>query len=155
MAVLRGRAILKVQVNLKSGPRPKLLRIGEIAERAGLATSAVRYYESAGLLRHPDRVNGRRRYDETVLEELAVIRLAQLAGFTVAEIRTLMHGFARPTPPSERWRKLANAKLAEVDRKLADLEHMRIVLRSLLRCECPTLEDCARVLPPRAASGPG
>ena len=136
-------------MNSKSKPRPALLRIGQIADAAGLRTSAIRYYEAAGLLRAPDRVNGRRRYDESVLEELAVIRLAQAAGFSVAEIRTLMHGFARPTPASERWRKLATTKLDEIEARLADLEGMRRVLESLVRCKCPTLEDCARAMPDR------
>ena len=68
------------------------LTIGAVARRAGLRPSALRYYEDEGLLPAPARVNGRRRYDTDVFDRLAVIRLAQAAGLTVAEIRTFLHG---------------------------------------------------------------
>jgi MerR family redox-sensitive transcriptional activator SoxR len=71
--------------------------IGEVAKRAGIRASAIRYYESAGVLPAPQRVNGHRRYDSEVLDRLAVIQIAQQAGFTVAEIRTLFNGFTRET----------------------------------------------------------
>jgi MerR family redox-sensitive transcriptional activator SoxR len=90
------------------------LTIGQAARRAGIRPSALRYYEGVGLLPAPRRVNGRRRYDADILRILAVIRLAKHAGFTVAETRTLLHGFSATTPPSERWRRLARRKLAEM-----------------------------------------
>ena len=83
------------------------LTIGEVAQLAGLRRSALRYYESVGLLPPPERVNGRRRYDHSVLQQLAVLRLAQQAGFTVAEMRVLVHGFPSDIPVSARWRTLA------------------------------------------------
>ncbi len=69
-----------------------LLTIGEVARRAGVRTSALRYYEEVGVLPPPERKSGQRRYDETVLARLAVVRLAQELGFTVAEIRALGRG---------------------------------------------------------------
>ena len=63
------------------------MAIGEVARRAGVRASALRYYESIGILPAPRRVNGRRRYDGEVLELLTVVRVAQQAGFTAAEIR--------------------------------------------------------------------
>ena len=62
------------------------LAIGDVARRAGIRPSALRYYESIGLLPQPRRVNGRRRYDESTVRMLKLIQLAQGAGFTVAEI---------------------------------------------------------------------
>src|SRR6266581_1760776 len=91
------------------------LTIGEVAKRAGIRASAIRYYESVEVLPAPSRINGRRRYDSRVLERLAVIQIAQQAGFTVAEIRTLFNGFAAETPASARWEALAQQKLVEVD----------------------------------------
>jgi MerR family redox-sensitive transcriptional activator SoxR len=95
------------------------MSIGEVARSVGVRPSALRYYESVGLLPAPERINGRRRYDGEVLREvldrLAVVRLAQQAGFTISEIRTLLNGFSENTPPSERWRLLAEEKLPEVD----------------------------------------
>ena len=66
------------------------LAIGEVARRAGIRTSALRYYDSIGLMPAPKRVSGRRRYDESTVQMLKVIQLAQQAGFTVAEIQTLI-----------------------------------------------------------------
>src|SRR5438093_7185495 len=91
------------------------LTVGELARQAGLRPSAIRYYESAGLLPAPVRVSGWRRYDATVLERLAVIELAKQAGFTLAEIRTLLRGFSPRTSPSKRWQVLARQKLPDVE----------------------------------------
>src|SRR5215475_12264560 len=87
------------------------LTIGAVARRSGLRPSAVRYYESVGLLPAPRRVNGQRRFDADVVRLLGTIRFAQQAGFTVAEIRILFHGFGADVPPSARWRQLAKSKL--------------------------------------------
>lgn len=117
--------------------------IGELARRAGLQPSAIRYYESEGLLPEPRRWNGRRIYDASALEWLSVVRLAQAAGFSIAEIHTLMHGFARGTPASRRWRALAERKLDEIRQRIAVAQAMERVLGTLLDCECPTLQVCA------------
>ena len=122
------------------------LTIGAVARRAGLRPSALRYYEDAGVLPSPARANGRRRYDTDVFDRLATIRLAQAAGFTIAEIRTFLHGFAPDTPPRERWRELAARKLPAVDAQIARLQGMRAILEAGLRCECLALAECARLL---------
>jgi MerR family redox-sensitive transcriptional activator SoxR len=122
-----------------------ILTIGEAARRAGLRTSALRYYEGIGLLPAPQRVGGRRRYDGEVLRALGVIRLAKQAGFTMAETRTLLHGFSASTPPSARWRALARRKLAEIDALISRAEHMKQILNTVLRCECPQLSDCGDI----------
>ena len=119
------------------------LSIGEVARQADVRTSAIRYYEDAGLLPSPRRINGRRVYAPEVFTWLALIHMAQDAGFTVAEIRVLMEGFAAETPASERWHALATAKLIEVDAMIARAERMRALLEQALRCGCLRLEDCA------------
>lgn len=125
-------------------PPTQGLSIGEVAERAGINTSALRYYERVGLLRSPRRAAGRRVYDEDVFESLALIDLAQDAGFTVSETRILMHGFDRTTPPSQRWRSLAQQKLDEIATRIARAERMRELLQRLMRCQCETLGECTR-----------
>ena len=120
--------------------------IGEVARRAGLAPSAIRYYESAGLLPRAPRRNGRRRYDGAALQRLALVRLAQQAGFSIAEIRRLLNGFSPDTPPSARWRALAQRKLEEVRAQARRARAMERVLTRLLDCECPTLDECGRSL---------
>ena len=81
------------------------LLIGEVARRAGLSTSALRYYERVGLLPPPARISKRRMYDSKVLGRIRIILLALDAGFTVKETRTFLSGYPLTTAPAERWRK--------------------------------------------------
>jgi MerR family transcriptional regulator, redox-sensitive transcriptional activator SoxR len=122
------------------------MSIGEVARRAGIRPSALRYYEGVGVLPAPERENGRRRYDGEVLREvldrMAAVRVAQQAGFTISEIRTLLDGFSEETPPSERWRVLAQVKLPEVEALVKKALGMKALLEKGLRCECLRLEDC-------------
>jgi MerR family transcriptional regulator, redox-sensitive transcriptional activator SoxR len=119
------------------------LTIGEVSRRTGLRPSALRYYESEGLLDPPRRVGGRRRYDDAALTRLALIRMAQEAGFTIEEIRTLIDGFSAETPAGDRWRTLARQKLVEVGAQIVRAQTMRRVLQESLRCGCLSLEECA------------
>jgi MerR family transcriptional regulator, redox-sensitive transcriptional activator SoxR len=125
------------------------MSIGEVARNTGVRPSALRYYESVGLLPRPERANGRRRYDgellREVLDRLAVVRVAQQAGFTISEIRTLLDGFSEDTPPSERWRILARDKLPEVEALVERALSMKDLLERGLRCECLRLEECSLV----------
>ncbi len=121
------------------------MEIGEVSKRAGLASSAIRYYEREQLLSPPARLNGRRQYSESVFQELTIVRMAQDAGFTVPEIRHLVRGFSPETAASERWQTLARTKLTEVEHRLQRLERMRAVLIESLQCECLTLTACAEI----------
>ena len=122
------------------------MSIGEVARHAGLQPSAIRYYESLGLLPKPPRAGGKRRYEASILEWLSLIALAREAGFTMAEIKWLVTGFTPGTRPAARWRALATRKLAEVDAMVARAERMRAVLRVALDCGCFRLEDCSALL---------
>lgn len=122
------------------------LPIGKVAERAGIAASAIRYYEREGLIPRAARRGGRRVYSPEIIDRLAFIHLAQSAGFRIAEIKRLLGGFGRRTPPGERWRALAERKLEELDRRIEEAERMKAVLRLVTRCECPSIEDCSRGL---------
>lgn len=119
------------------------LTIGEVARRAGMRTSAVRYYESVGLLPLPRRASGgHRRYDASVLELLAILRVAQQAGFTLAEMHLLVAGFDASTPASERWQQLAQAKLEEVEAIITHAQQTKRMLERLLQCSCLHLGEC-------------
>jgi MerR family redox-sensitive transcriptional activator SoxR len=120
------------------------MTIGEVAKRMGLAASAIRYYEKAGLLPRPPRVSRQRRYDPAILGRLAVVRVALDAGFTIAETRMFLTGFDAATRPSARWRQLAARKLVEVDALIGRAKRMKTLLETSFRCGCPSLEDCAR-----------
>lgn len=119
------------------------LTIGEVARRAGIRTSAVRYYESIGLLPIPRRASGgHRRYDASVLDLLAILQMAQQAGFTLAEMHLLVAGFDASTPASERWQSLAQTKLKEVEAIIAHAQQTKQMLERLLQCGCLRLEEC-------------
>ena len=122
------------------------LLIGEVAKRIGLRTSAIRYYESEGLLPKPARRSGQRIYDTSILDRLALIELAKAAGFSVAEIRHLLKGFSQKTPPGPRWRALAERKAVELDETIARAHRMKRILDTVITCECPTFSDCAQAL---------
>jgi len=120
--------------------------IGEVARAAGVAPSALRYYERAGILAPPPRRSRQRRYDATVFGRIALIRLALQAGFSIRETRMFLCGFARETPPAARWRTLAARKLEEVNALMERAQCMKALLESSFRCRCPSLADCERYL---------
>src|SRR4051794_12110137 len=110
------------------------LLIGELAERAGLATSAIRYYESIGLLPEPYRVSGQRRYGEETPERLRFIAAAQDAGFTLREVAELSEGFD--------VRGLAQRKLPEVKAELKKARERKRWLDAASECDCGSPDEC-------------
>jgi len=129
------------------------MSIGQVAERCGLAPSAIRYYEKAGLLPKPMRVSRRRRYSADVIGRVRLVQVAREAGFTIAETRAFVAGFSDSSPPAVRWRTLAERKLLEIDLQMQRLQRMKVLLESGFQCRCVTVDDCAKIigkLPPRA-----
>jgi MerR family transcriptional regulator, redox-sensitive transcriptional activator SoxR len=122
------------------------MSIGQVAKICGLAPSAIRYYEKAGLLPKPIRVSRQRRYGAEVIGRLRLLQVAREAGFTIAETRTFVAGFSPTTPPALRWRMLAKRKLGEIDARMRQLRRMKVLLESSFRCHCLSIEDCARIL---------
>lgn len=118
------------------------LPIGELAKKADVSASTIRYYESIGMLPIPTRVSGQRRYTIEVLDQLKFIKTAQLAGFSNQEIIVLLEGFDDQAPPSERWRHMANTKCLELEEKKKQIDEMLNVLKNGLKCECLTWSEC-------------
>ena len=124
-----------------------LLSISEIAGQVGLKPSAIRYYEQLGILPPPARISGQRRYDKTVLYRLAVVQRAREAGFALDEIRTLFFGFQEGIRAGDRWSKLADRKLAELNALAEQITSMQNLLRRLkTKCRCSTLEMCGKAI---------
>lgn len=115
-----------------------LLSITEVGEATGLRSSALRYYEKAGLIEAKERVGGRRHFDPLVLQRLALIALLQEAGFTIAEISEIFGDRS----PRGRWRSLAEQKLEAIDAHLERVVAARDLLTSALACECSAFENC-------------
>jgi MerR family transcriptional regulator, redox-sensitive transcriptional activator SoxR len=106
-----------------------LLTIGEVAERAHVATSAVRYYERPGLLSPDARQSGQRRYRTETLRKLVFIRMLQDAGLALDEI----HGILDAATVTE-WKAIARRRLSALDQQIAELQHARDVLAAALMC---------------------
>ena len=132
------------------------LTIGEVARRAGMRTSRIRYYESVGLLPAPERISGMRRYDQDVLRRLGIIDVAQRVGFTLDEIRDLLR--TEPGAAHQRLRRLAERKLVHIDELVQRANAMRRWLAMTSACECQSLDVCSlfdeRVLSLEAAPSP-
>jgi MerR family transcriptional regulator, redox-sensitive transcriptional activator SoxR len=118
----------------------KQLAIGEVAQRAGMTASRIRYYEARGLLPPPGRVSGKRRYRSDVLRRLAIIDAAQRVGFGLDEIRELLG--SRDELAHERLRQLALAKLPELDRLIDRATSVRRLLEICSECNCESIDVC-------------
>jgi MerR family transcriptional regulator, redox-sensitive transcriptional activator SoxR len=118
------------------------LSISAVAQKFGLRTSALRYYERVGLLPSVPRSAGRRQYDRALIQRLSVIERARKTGFSIEEIRELFDGFPASAPPTERWRRLSAKKLAQLQETMERLAATQEVLRRMARCQCSSLAMC-------------
>jgi MerR family redox-sensitive transcriptional activator SoxR len=121
------------------------MTIGELASESGVPASTIRYWERIGVLPASIRISGQRRYSQDDVHRLAVLRLAQVCGFRLHEMRHLMQGFRPGTPASRRWQELARKKKLELDVQIAQLRAMHRVVDRVLDCECAELSDCGRM----------
>jgi DNA-binding transcriptional MerR regulator len=134
-----------------------LLSIGDVARKAGVRASRIRYYESIGLLPRPERISGRRRYDDDVLRRLTIITAAQRIGFTLDEIGQLLGPGKRP--PHERLRVLAIDKLPAIEELISRAMTIRKLLVTCAVCDCESLDQCTILdesnldIPTRGRSG--
>lgn len=119
------------------------LTIGEVARRAGVATSSIRYYERIGLLPEPDRLGAQRRYDAEVLGKLGFIGIAQSAGFKLREIKELINGVDGANGLGGQMRTLSSQKLDEVEALLERTKAMKGWLEVAKECGCATPAECA------------
>src|SRR5205809_1432781 len=119
------------------------MKVGEVAERAGVNVETLRYYERRGLLPLPERVpSGHRRYDEETVRFLRAIKEAQSVGFTLAEIGEYLRAARRSGSPSEALRIRMAAKIDEIDGRIAGLRRMRDELARVVGCACDSLDHC-------------
>jgi len=141
----------------------KELTIGEVARHTGYNPSALRYYESVGLICPVERVNKQRRYHPEVLNRLAIIETARQAGFTIPAIAQLLAGFEAAQPPGLAadeetrvgpWASLARQQIAELDRQIGKMRRMQELLVQLVACDCPDLDHCGQTLAERWLSDP-
>src|SRR3954466_1860624 len=119
------------------------LTIGQLAQRFGLNTSAIRYYEATGVLPEPARQSGQRRYGADAVRRLEVLDVAKRAGFSLEEARVLLRSADAGTPAFESLRALATRKLPEVEALIVRAQAMRTWLLTATDCSCTSLDVCA------------
>lgn len=126
------------------------MNIGEIAEASGLPAKTIRYYEDIGLIRPARTANGYRTFADRDRHKLAFLARARSLGFTIEECRTLLALYEDHDRASADVKRIAGEHLSRVERKIAELEGMRMTLSHLIehcrgdeRPDCPILNDLA------------
>jgi MerR family redox-sensitive transcriptional activator SoxR len=135
-----------------------LLPIGDVAARAGMATSALRYYESQGLIASERSSGGQRRYPRSVLRRLAFLRAAQNVGLSLEEVRDALATLpAGRNPTRSDWQRLSRHWESRLDEQIAALQKLKDGLTSCIGCGCLSLRTCALSNPQDALAeqGPG
>ncbi len=134
------------------------IAIGELAARAGVAASALRFYEAQGLLAGRRSAGGRREYPRHVLRRVAFVRAAQQVGLSLEEVKAALATLpAGRTPTAADWQRLARRWQPLLDERIAALQRLRDQLASCIGCGCLSLARCALYNPGDAAGarGPG
>ena len=122
---------------------PRTFAIGEIAERTGVATSALRFYEEHGLIRSERNRSGHRRYHADVMRRVSFIRTAQHVGLSLAEISEALASLPdERTPTAKDWDRLASSWRPRLDEQIALLTRMRDQLDECIGCGCLSLSSC-------------
>lgn len=134
------------------------LTIGQLAERAGVATSAIRFYEARGLLNSQRTTGNQRRYAQSELRRVAFIRTAQRVGLTLEEIGEALATLPdRRTPTKADWHRLSQTWRPRLDEQIRRIELLRDRLEGCIGCGCLSLRSCALTNPADdlADLGPG
>jgi MerR family redox-sensitive transcriptional activator SoxR len=134
------------------------LAVGEVAQRSGVAVSAIRFYESKGLITSTRTDGGQRRFRRDVLRRLAFIQVAQRVGLSLEEIRQALATLpARSGPSGREWRRLSSSWRPLLDERIRLLESLRDELDSCIGCGCLSLARCRLRNPQDRAAvlGPG
>lgn len=143
-------------VEVKPNITHRTFTIGEVAERAGVATSALRFYEANGLI-HSDRTDvGHRRYHADVLRRVGFIRVAQRVGLSLGDIGAALDSLpSGRTPNRKDWTRLAASWRPLIDERIAMLEAMKENLDGCIGCGCLSLDTCALYNPDDQAAAGG
>jgi len=134
------------------------LTIGELAERSGVATSALRYYEERGLIRSERNSSGHRRFARPVIRRVAFVVFAQKVGLTLEEIGEELSKLPDDRVPKRSdWARLSQRWSERIDERIAELERLKSGLTDCIGCGCLSLARCRLANPGDAAArfGPG
>jgi MerR family transcriptional regulator, redox-sensitive transcriptional activator SoxR len=142
-------------VEVKS-PSTRSLSVGEVASRAGVATSALRFYEANHLIRSERNIGGHRRYRSDVLRRVGFIKVAQRVGLPLADIRAALDSLPESrTPTRKDWARLAKSWQPILDERIALLVAMKEQLDGCIGCGCLSLDTCTLYNPHDVAATRG
>ena len=136
----------------------QVLTVGELAARSGLSVSALRFYESKGLIRSGRTQGNQRRYHREVLRRVAVIKVAQRAGIPLSQIRDIFRALPSERTPTVRdWAVISAQWRSELDERIRKLTQLRDELTNCIGCGCLSLQSCPLYNPSDevARRGPG
>jgi MerR family redox-sensitive transcriptional activator SoxR len=129
---------------LSGHPLPPLITIGQLAERSGVATSALRFYEAQGLIRSERTAGNQRRFPRAELRRVAFVRAAQQVGLSLEEIQSALGTLPQErTPTKADWERLSAGWRPRIDAQIRALEELRDKLTSCIGCGCLSLRKCA------------
>lgn len=132
------------------------LTIGQVSQRTGVATSALRFYEERNLIASERTEGNQRRYQRSVLRTVSVIKAAQEVGLSLKEISRALDSLPEGrTPTKSDWAKLATGWRSDLDARIAELEALRNDLGDCIGCGCLSLTACALFNPQDQAAAAG
>ncbi len=132
------------------------LSIGVVAERVGVAVSAIRFYEEQGLISSTRASSGHRQFQRSTIRQLSFIRISQSLGYSLEEIKTQLDRLPNGrTPTDEDWEKLATEFSQDLDRRIEGLQVLRNKLDGCIGCGCLSLSRCNLYNPDDRASDLG
>ena len=139
-----------------SGGAHRMLTVGEVSERSGVAVSALHFYERKGLLTSERTTGNQRRYRRDMLRRVAFIRVSQRVGIPLADIRTALDSLPDARTPTKRdWARLSSIWREALDERIAALEHLRHDLTGCIGCGCLSLRTCSLQNPDDALGDTG
>ncbi len=135
----------------------KLLGVGEVAQRSGVAVSTLHFYESKGLIQSSRNTGNQRRYHRSVLRRIAIIRIAQRAGISLAMIKEHLDTLPQSKITAEEWRVLSFEWHVMLNDRINTLLQLRDQMEGCIGCGCLSLEECPLRNPDDvvAEQGPG
>jgi MerR family redox-sensitive transcriptional activator SoxR len=134
----------------------EVLTIGQLAERTGLAVSAIRYYEEEGLVRATRNAGGHRRFERADIRRLSFVLIAQKLGFTLGEIRAQLERLPQSrTPTKADWSRISRGFRSALDARIGTLTNLRDRLDGCIGCGCLSLAACALYNPEDRAARSG
>jgi MerR family redox-sensitive transcriptional activator SoxR len=132
------------------------LSIGQLAGRTGLSTSAIRFYETKGLIKADRNAGGQRRFERPDIRRLSFIMITQQQGFTLDEIKDMLSGLPNArTPTQNDWTRINKRLAARIEERIAQLKQMRQNLNGCIGCGCLSLKKCALYNPDDAIATKG